>query len=174
MLTESRNLTLVRPSFRSGDLVPHLQPHLCIGQTRCPGSDHPRFGPKCKYNATIATPWSLSFLSCPYGTCVVRIRKANAPCDGRGLRRRCDDGPQSVAFVEALMYYYTTHIEIALAHEFGADVAVCFCLHILAVSDERPQNSVARSGLLRLPIRWTFSKTFRPKSFLKPTIMRSN
>lgn len=83
----------------------------------------------------------------------MRIRKANAPCDDRGLRRRCDDGPQSVAFVEALMYYDPTHIEIALAHEFGADVAVCFCLHILAVSDEWSYDSVARSGRLRLPIR---------------------
>lgn len=77
---------------------------------------------------------------------MVQIQTAGGLCDGRGLRRRCDDEARSVASVGTLMYAGRVHTETALGHEFEAGVAERFYVHTLAVSDEQSCGSVAPLG----------------------------
>jgi hypothetical protein len=148
MSAKSQNLASVFPSFRLGVLDPHQDLPIYIHPARSSRSDHtPRFGPRYKYNATIATPNAPS--SCLYGTRVVRIQTPCGLYGGRRLLRRCEGEVRSAASARAPMSVGQVHAESKLAREFWEDMAERFCLDILAASDQSSFDSMTRSEQLR-------------------------
>jgi hypothetical protein len=120
MSARTRNLSSACPSFRLGDQDSHQPFPIYIDPTRHSLRDLPRFGPRYKCNATIATLDAPS--SYPCGTRAVRIRTPRGLCDGRRRLRRCDGEARVADSARGSQAVGPVLAESKLAHEFWEDV----------------------------------------------------